>query len=238
MHKLNTNFSDSAHDLIWLLDRGYPKKPAIEIVGNKYRMNHQERMILYRGIFDTEGAFRRKKKLIDPFVSPPERLLVDCYNVLLTNFSYLKGMLIFKALDGYVRDISEVFGSVKITRIIRHSIDTLVSFIRDLSKKTEVCILIDKPKKGHGDSRKLLSYIEEKTQNSKQTIAVRMVKSVDREIKNHIDLHTVVATSDTEIIEIAHKAIDIPEHIITNVFRREILDLQSIVNLNGRQKQI
>jgi hypothetical protein len=229
MRELNTNFRDSVQDLVWMLERGYPKKPAIEAVGNRYRLNHNERMILYRGVFDLKTAERRRKKIIDPFKSPAGKLLIDGYNVFITIFSYLKGMCVFRAFDGYVRDVSEVFGSVRITDQMKRSIDALVSFMEDLTGKTEVCILLDKPKKEHEDSINLLSIIETKTQYIHQSVDVRMVKSVDSEISKRAEPSTAVATSDTRIIEIAHKTIDIPDHIITSVFKREILDLQSIV---------
>jgi hypothetical protein len=77
---------------------------------------------------------------------------------------------------------------------------------------------------------KLRSYLESKAKQIQKSIVVTMEKSVDNVIKKQADPHTAVSTSDTEIIETAHKTVDIPDYIITNVFRREILDLQSIVN--------
>jgi hypothetical protein len=229
VNKLNTNFRDSVHDLIWLLDRGYPKKPSIDIVGNKYRMNHQERMILYRGVFDTEGASRRKKKLIDPFISPPERLFIDFYNVLLTIFSYLRGMPVFRALDGYLRDTSELFGKFKLETIIRRCIDLVVDYIKDLNAIEYIGIFLDRPRNGGRDIEKLKSYIEDKAEEIPQSVVVRVVTSVDSEIKLESTSDTAVATSDSEIIERAEKVIDIPGHIITKVFQGDILELKRFI---------
>ena len=64
MRDLNIFFKNSIEDLIFLLDRNYPRKQAIELVGNRYGLNHNERMILYRGVFDRKNTALRKEKRI------------------------------------------------------------------------------------------------------------------------------------------------------------------------------
>ncbi|UCB44967.1 MAG: DUF434 domain-containing protein [Spirochaetota bacterium] len=226
---MNTNFRDSINDLIWFLDRGYPKKPAVAIVGNKYKLNHQERMILYRGVFETESSSDRKKKLIDPHKAPPQKLLIDGNNVIITISSYLKGLPVFRALDGYVRDVSEVFGRFKIERETRRVIELVADFINNLGEIEYVCIYLDKPVFEGMDIRTFQSYIVDKTKESQQSVVVRVVESVDNEIKQESATDSAAVTSDTEIIDKVVSVIDMPDQIITKVFQGEILDLKDFV---------
>jgi hypothetical protein len=226
MRELNTNFRDSVQDLVWMLERGYPKKPAIEAVGNRYRLNHDERMILYRGIFDLKTAECRRKKLVDPFKTPAGKLLIDGYNVFITILSYLKGMCVFRAFDGYVRDVSEVFGNLKIESLARRCIELIVTFIKHLHIREYISVLFDTPKSVSRDIGKLYSYLEKDVKETQQSISVRVVNSVDKVIVRDIRPDTTVSTSDTEIIEKAEKIIDIPYHIITKELRGDILDLR------------
>ena len=39
MECIDIKMSGAAADLVWLLDRGYPKKPALDLVGNRHSLD-------------------------------------------------------------------------------------------------------------------------------------------------------------------------------------------------------
>ncbi|MGZ3514587.1 MAG: DUF434 domain-containing protein, partial [Thermodesulfobacteriota bacterium] len=54
----------AARDFRFLLNRGYPRKAALELVGNRYGLTSDERHLLHRGVFsDSDSESRRKKKV-------------------------------------------------------------------------------------------------------------------------------------------------------------------------------
>ena len=128
MRDLNIFFQNAIEDLVFLLDRQYPKKSAIELVGNRYQLDSDERMVLYRGVFDTEGMKERLRKRVETPVTG--RVLIDGYNVLITIESYLKGKLVFRSLDTFVRDVSGMYGNHAFSDFTRRSIELIVQFMK------------------------------------------------------------------------------------------------------------
>ena len=43
---------DAARDYRFLLNRSYPQKASIKLVGDRYQLSGQERSVLYRGVSD------------------------------------------------------------------------------------------------------------------------------------------------------------------------------------------
>ena len=231
MRDLNIFFKNSVEDLRFLLDKQYLKKPAIELVGNRYRLDHNERMILYRGVFDTPSIIERKKKCAAP--SEIKRLIIDGYNVLITIESYLKGKTVFHSLDGYVRDIAGLYGDHTFDNFTRKSIDLLVNFIKhgagkDSSIPPDGAFYLDYPVSKSGE---LAVSLRECFKKEKMNIEVNVVKNPDYSIieEGRFSDKTVIATSDTVILDKIERSFDIPDFIIRNVFQKDILDLEMIM---------
>ena len=54
---------EAAADFRFLLARGYPRKNALDLVGNRYHLNHTARQLLHRGVFAPVAAGARRAKL-------------------------------------------------------------------------------------------------------------------------------------------------------------------------------
>ena len=227
MRDLNIFFKNSVEDLIYLLNKQYPKKPAIELVGNRYRLDHNERMILYRGVFDTLSSVERKKKQIK--LSEIHWLIIDGYNVLITLESYLKGKMVFRSLDGFVRDISGLYGNHLFNKFTIRGIELLIdSVIKSIGKYSEAfrggILLLDYPVSKSGE---LAKFIRERFEKENMCMDVKVVKNPDAFMieESNNSQNTVVATSDTVVIDKIDRSFDIPDYLIKNVFHKDILDL-------------
>jgi hypothetical protein len=229
MMDFNIIFRDSIADLIYLLDKGYPKKPAIELVGNRYRLDSDQRKILYRGVFDTESAARRKAKQCP--LSRIERILIDGYNVLITLESYLKGKTVFRSLDGYVRDIAGQYGDYTFDDFTERSAKLLMQFmtegvIKSSKHFTGGVLFLDYPVSRSGE---LAAYLRRLFENEHVPIEVSAVQSPDfLIIKGGIQKGTAVASSDTVILEKVSLVCDVPAFIIGRIFEKKILDLENL----------
>lgn len=233
MIDLNKNFKNSITDVIGLLDKKYPKNATIELVGNRYSLNHDERMILYRGVFDTPGAGRRRDKRVDLSREKIKKLIIDGYNVLITLESYLKGKTVFRSLDGYIRDISGLYGNHKYSEFTVRGIELLTGFIKNcMSGKKDVpfgvSIYLDSPVSRSGE---LAAHLRKRLEIEDIEVKVNVIKNPDSAViaESSRCSSSAAATSDTVIIDRITRCVDIPDYVIQRMFHGEMLDLQNLV---------
>ncbi len=231
MGELNKKFKDAVRDLMYLLEKNYPKKPSITLVGNRYRLDSDERMILYRGVFKTSDAVIRIKKIrVLPSVVPG-KLAIDGYNVLITIESYLLGKTVFRSLDGFVRDISGVYGNFKYTETTQRSIELLADYTRNLpikerGKKGDLMVYLDAPVSKSGE---LAAYIRRFFKASGIQSCVEVLANPDSRLIEEGE-SGAVATSDTVIADKVPICVDIPGYIITHVLKKRIPDLRRLLD--------
>ena len=238
MREINTNFVKSIEDLIGLLDKKYPKKASLELVGNRYNLNRDERAILYRGVFDTAGSNMRKKKRVDLIHAGDNSslnircLIFDGYNILISLESYLKGKIIFLALDGYVRDISGVYGSHRFSSYTERSAGLLVDFIKDLTEqldpRPDVFFYLDSPVSKSGE---LAMYMRDLFKREHIKAEVAVINNPDTAIVelSKRSSNSLTATSDTVLIDEVKRVIDIPAYVIQKIFGTIPLDLNTLL---------
>ena len=78
------NLPEAAADFRFLLARGYPRKNALALVGNRYGLDEIARRLLHRGVFAPEVAGARRAKLRLLRELPGHPLALDGHNVLIT----------------------------------------------------------------------------------------------------------------------------------------------------------
>jgi hypothetical protein len=236
MERIDIKMSGAVSDLVWLLDRGYPKKSALDLVGNRHSLDRDERLVLYRGVFDRTSAAGRSAKKCDPFSEPIDRLHIDGYNVLITIESYLAGKRVFRSLDGFVRDISGIYGGYVLGDLTRRSVGLLVEFVAmlppaaDKAQRPAVTIYLDEPVSRSGE---LASFIRESLRLGDIRGEVRVVKNPDEELKRESTAseREAVATSDTVVIDKVLRCVDIPSFLIGRLLGKTVADL----SVPGRQ---
>src|SRR4030043_1200489 len=85
----------AAGDFRYLLNRRYPRKAALELVGNRYGLTFDERHLLHRGVFPISDSESRRKKRISIEVVRNKDLAIDGHNILITIEAGLSGRLLF-----------------------------------------------------------------------------------------------------------------------------------------------
>jgi hypothetical protein len=242
MTDLNIFFRDAVRDLVFLLDRRYPKKPAIELVGNRYRLGSDERRLLYRGVFDSESSRARKGKLID--ASAVLFLLIDGYNVIITLESYLRGKTVFRSLDGYIRDISGMYGNHSFTDFTRRSVDFLIRFLKAVPgsegrgdsprgggpwRVNPHAIFLDAPVSRSGE---LAAYLRERCGREGLGVEVLVDKNPDAVIieRSRGAGKHAVASSDTVVLDRVARSVDIPAYILEKTLGKKVLELEDAMS--------
>jgi len=146
-------FTEAVDDLCFLLTRGYSEKSAIQLVGNRYKLNKRQRQALLRVSCNNEDFSARQlteltaKELINQVIE------IDGFNLLILLESALSGAYIFKARDGLYRDISSVHGSYKRVVKTEEAIILVGEFLFNL-KVHSVKWYLDRPISNSGRLKK------------------------------------------------------------------------------------
>ncbi len=224
--ELHKKIGNAALDLLYLIEREYPRKASIELVGNRYRMSAQDRMVLYRGVFPREVCESRMRKRLKKTCDRPDRCVIDCYNVFITIESYLQGRLVFRALDGFVRDVSGVYGNYSFGELTKRTARLLLQAMNGfLDKRTAVFFYLDYPVSRSGE---FAAFLREKLEEEWTQSRVEVVKSPDMTIrKKHA--RDLIATSDTIVIDAAECCLDLPDLVLHGIMGKEIPDLQRLM---------
>jgi len=109
------------------MNRNYPKKSTIKLVGDKYRLSRQERSILYRGISDSKTALERRSKVVREIVQGP--VYIDTYNVMFVMANYILGRSVYLSDDGVLRDAGEMHGRFSNKKILQRIQEILEEFV-------------------------------------------------------------------------------------------------------------
>ena len=204
------NFRDlqkAAEDLRYLLNRGYPRKASLELVGNRYDLTFDERHLLHRGVFSDVDSEARRKKIISIKEVQDKDLAVDGHNVLITVEAGLSGRPLILADDGFIRDISGLSGSFKKTEVTEKAIRLIATFLKKW-KPRHTLFLFDAPISKSGILAKELRNLLKKENLPGDALAMKVPE------KTLIGFPGVVATSDTAIIERSKRVIDLAGNII------------------------
>jgi len=201
------SLQNAAEDFRYLLNRGYPRKAALEIVGNRYGLTFDDRHLLHRGVFSDADSESRKGKIIPIKAIQGKDFAIDGHNVLITVEAGLSGWPLILADDGFVRDISGVSGNFKKTAVTEKALQVIVAFLKKWGPHNTL-FLFDAPISKSGILAQELRDLLKKEGLPGDALAEKVPE------KTLIGFQGVVATSDTAIIDRSEKVIDLAGNII------------------------
>lgn len=209
----------ASRDYLYLKRRGYAIKSILDVIGNRFQLNNDERNVLYRGVFTKREIRDRANKLLSEANVQGRLLEIDGYNQLITIESYRKGKFVFKAADGFVRDAASVYRSYKITDT---TVEVLAILIKNLVylRLGEAKFYFDRPVSHSGE---LCVLINELMKKYRLVGKAETVKSPDYVLKNA----GFVATSDSVIISAARGVFDLAGWLIKRAWRPNLVDFGS-----------
>jgi hypothetical protein len=197
----------SAEDLRYLLNRAYSRKAALELVGNRYQLNADERHLLHRGVFSNKESEGRKSKTIPLYKIRNQDLAVDGYNVIITIESALSGKPLILGDDGFIRDISGLSGDFKNSKTTDQALQLIFDALRKTTPRNTL-FLFDAPISKSG------ALAQEVRNRMKQEGLPGDAQAIKVPEKILIGFSGVVATSDTAIIDRSKKAVDLAGTIL------------------------
>ncbi len=225
--QIRPEFVTALKDYLFLLENKYPQKATLKLVSDRYRLNSVERSLLFRGVVISRNRQLRQAKTTEQL--PSSGLIsIDGFNVLRTVASYLLGRPIFMAMDGFLRDASEMHGKPLKLENRLHAFDLVMDTLKN--KALEVHFWFDAPVSYSGETA---SAINEKLKSLGIKGKAEVVRSADHVLKQVQE--GVVATADSAIIESAHvPAVDLAKITLLTHFKPEFTDLRK---LTGKEDQ-
>jgi hypothetical protein len=211
MNNIKSKFKgiqEPAEDFRYLLNRRYPRKAALELVGNRYGLTSDERHLLHRRVFSRVDSQARRKKKISVREIRNKDLAIDGHNVLITIEAALSGRPLILADDGFVRDISGLSGSFTKSKTTETAIQLILNVLKKW-KPRKTLFLFDAPISMSG---KLAEEIRDRLKQMNLPGDATAVKVPEKIL---IGFPGVIATSDTAIINPSQKVLDLAGYIIT-----------------------
>ncbi len=204
---MNKGLQEAAKDFRYLLSRNYKRESALAFVGDKYQLNKNQRLTLYRCIYDPKTAKQHRKKLLPIKGIKGKTLEIDGYNVLITIETMLSTKKLIECDDGFIRDVSEVHGKHKPTLGTEKALKLVLKTIKE-SKPKKINFFYDSEISRSGE---LAALTRQLIKNAKLEGNAEAIKNPDTYL---IKSNGIIASSDAVIIEKAKKIVDLGGEIV------------------------
>ena len=207
----------AARDLAYLLDRGYPERASLKLVGDRFGLKGEERELLLRATVPRPKALSRRQKRVRARDLRGVRVSVDGFNVLATLAHALRGAPLVLARDGFVRD------GVRAGRNLR--LEPEFPFLLDLLNKFFVRFrpgylgfYLDAPISGSGKlAARLRLWLREQDLPG-EALAL---KDAERRVLSG----EVVCTADGPLLDRAERTFDLAGFILRVYLRKPVFKL-------------
>jgi hypothetical protein len=197
----------AAADFFFLQNRSYPRRAALDLVGNRFALTALERHLLHRGVFSLEDALPRRAKRVRGAAWHNELLVVDGHNVQITIESSIEGRPLLKANDGAMRDLAGQSARFRLSETTAMALDMIFRFFHEFPPR-EVIFLFDAPMNRSGE---LAAMYRQRLRKAALTGDARAVPVPEREFPR--ESH-VVASSDQAVLNASTAWIDLACRII------------------------
>ena len=164
---------EAAFDAVFLLDRGYRLKMAVELVQKHYQLEEPQRVALVRGLASTKDVVNRSKLAVSKASLAGHTVYMDGFNAIIPMESLISGSPIFKCMDGAIRDLANLRGSYHIIDKTEAAIRLILNQLDQLHVAKAV-INIDSPV---SNSRRLKVLILELARDYHVEVEVNLVDS-------------------------------------------------------------
>jgi hypothetical protein len=208
---LSSAFIAACGDYARLMDRHYPERGVLKLVGDRYKLTGDQRTVLYRGISSRQRSLQRESLLVADITD--KHLVIDGYNVLFTLLNYRLGRITFISTDQILRDAGSLHGKLRDQKIFEECAELMVGYLAERQPaRSEV--YFDAPV---SHSEKHAQLLRGRMKDFGMEGDCFVIRSADWALRQAT--HGVLATSDTAIIEKAGlPVVDLPKEILTHTY--------------------
>lgn len=143
----------AGEEIYFLLNRDYPIRSAVTFVGNHYQLSERQRSALSRVVSPEISIRSRKSRELSANELSGQTVYIDGFNIIITLETAFSESVIFRCMDGTVRDLAGLRGSYRIIDKTDMALQTLADAFEKLEIKKAVFYL-DSPVSNSGRLKK------------------------------------------------------------------------------------
>ena len=181
----------AAGHITYLINHGYDLKQASVFVGNHFLLSERQRLAVTRSIATKEQLKSRREKEKTELAGG--EAWIDGFNTIITLEVLLSGSVLFRGMDGTIRDLAALRGTYRIIPETETAVRMLMDGLREIHAGS-AHILLDEPVSNSGRLKALIAEIGE---NDPLTPDIQIMKDVDRVLWEKEN----VITSDSIILD-------------------------------------
>ena len=203
-------------DLSWLLQRRYPSKASVILVGNHYQLTERERLAVIHAASD--GKPRNRPETIESVQG--RSLCIDGFNLLITLEAALGGGIVLRGMDRCYRDIANIHGSYTLRLETEKAVELAGNAILELKIK-DALWLFDRPVSNSG---RLARLVNDTAAKLGAPMRAETADQVDTKVKT---CARVAVTADSAILSSGTAWFDLAAWLIEyKIPDAKIIDLQ------------
>ena len=201
LEKLQT----AAEEVFYLISRGYPTTPTTRFVGDHYQLSERQRLALARSVSPLQSVLSRRSRQVTDIKD--QTIYIDGFNVIIGLEIAFSQSMLFRCLDGTVRDLAGLHGTYRLIPQTDLAVKALLAALDDLGVSRAV-IYLDKPVSNSG---RLKQRIYEFSENIGFDLDVFVEDPVDAILKTK----PLIATGDAIILDECDKWFSLAEYAIS-----------------------
>ena len=157
--KMIPKLRKAAEEVYFLLNRGYPVTSTTRFIGDHYQLSERQRLALARTVSPEESIRSRKSREVTDIAG--KTLYIDGFNVIIgLEIAYSDSML-FRCMDGTVRDLAGLHGTYRLIPQTDLAIQALLVSLGELHVEKAV-IFLDQPVSNSGRlKQRILEFAEQ-----------------------------------------------------------------------------
>ena len=209
----------AAEEVYYLLNRGYSVTPATRFIGDHYQLSERQRLALARTVSPECSITARKSREVTDINGGT--LYIDGFNVLIGLEIAFSNSMLFRCMDGTVRDLAGLHGTYRLIPQTDLAIRAVAEALTVL-KVSRAVICLDKPVSNSG---RLKQRIYELANDVPFELEVLTEDAVDSILKTK----PLIASADAIILDECGKWFNLNRYIVD-----KLISNYPYVDITGR----
>jgi hypothetical protein len=202
---------DAIYELCWLLDRGYARHSAIQLVGDHHQLTLRQRLAISRAACSSASRELRINKCLPIERIKDQQLVIDGFNLIITVETAMAEGLLLRCCDGCIRDIASIHGTYRQVHETRQAIELIGNVLQSFTPES-VLWLFDKPVSNSG---RLAAMVRDIAKNHRWNWQAELIDNPDQAI---LGSHKIAITSDSVILDRVGHWVNLGAYLITKYF--------------------
>lgn len=194
----------AAEEVYYLLNRNYPVTPITRFIGDHYLLSERQRLALARTISAKDKIAARKMREIQNING--KELSIDGFNVIIGLEIAFSDSMLFKCMDGTIRDLAGLHGTYRLIPQTDLAIEALLQSL-DESQVKKAIIYLDKPVSNSGRLKQRIYQFAEKHAFE---LDVQLDDAVDALLKTK----PLIASADAIILDECNEWFNLAKYIV------------------------